>query len=209
MNVVFDFLLRNPSDCIVLFDEPELHLHPELSYKLLQTLRTAGVIARIFEPMELAESWLRDPVLVKEKLLEIARSRLSHTVALIVAANFREVVGNVNFLPKDCHCKTLEQLCLLLCECAGRETTRVGNALMPDQIRAFTEQTYAELERSLTDEGWKRLIPDRPILNIFCSSSVANLDFGRFKIAYLRAAADATNPPFAEIESLFEGFASH
>ena len=39
---MFDFLLRNPSDCIVIFDEPELHLHPELSYKLLQTLRTVG-----------------------------------------------------------------------------------------------------------------------------------------------------------------------
>jgi len=43
VNIVFDFLLRNPEDCIVFFDEPELHLHPELSYKLLQTLRTVGV----------------------------------------------------------------------------------------------------------------------------------------------------------------------
>ncbi|MGJ5135435.1 AAA family ATPase [Bradyrhizobium oligotrophicum] len=42
VNIVFDFLLRNPSDCIVVFDEPELHLHPELSYRLIQTLRAAG-----------------------------------------------------------------------------------------------------------------------------------------------------------------------
>jgi predicted ATPase len=42
VNIVFDFLLRHPSDCIVFFDEPELHLHPELSYKLLQTLRSVG-----------------------------------------------------------------------------------------------------------------------------------------------------------------------
>ena len=42
VNIVFDFLLRNPEDSIVLFDEPELHLHPELSYRLLQTLRTVG-----------------------------------------------------------------------------------------------------------------------------------------------------------------------
>jgi energy-coupling factor transporter ATP-binding protein EcfA2 len=42
LNIVFDFLLRNPEDCIVIFDEPELHLHPELSYKLIQTLRTVG-----------------------------------------------------------------------------------------------------------------------------------------------------------------------
>lgn len=42
VNIVFDFLLRTPSDNIVIFDEPELHLHPELSYKLLQTLSTIG-----------------------------------------------------------------------------------------------------------------------------------------------------------------------
>lgn len=42
VNIVFDFILRNPSDCIVVFDEPELHLHPELSYKLLQTLSAVG-----------------------------------------------------------------------------------------------------------------------------------------------------------------------
>lgn len=42
VNIVFDFILRTSSDCIVFFDEPELHLHPELSYKLLQALRTAG-----------------------------------------------------------------------------------------------------------------------------------------------------------------------
>jgi AAA domain, putative AbiEii toxin, Type IV TA system len=38
----FDFLSRAPSDCVVIFDEPELHLHPELSYRLLQTLRRTG-----------------------------------------------------------------------------------------------------------------------------------------------------------------------
>ena len=42
INIIFDFLLRSPNDCIVIFDEPELHLHPELSFKLLQALRTVG-----------------------------------------------------------------------------------------------------------------------------------------------------------------------
>jgi len=42
VNIVFDFILRAPRNCIVLFDEPELHLHPELSYKLLQTLAGLG-----------------------------------------------------------------------------------------------------------------------------------------------------------------------
>lgn len=42
VTVVFDFLLRDPQDCIIVFDEPELHLHPELSYRLLRTLRDVG-----------------------------------------------------------------------------------------------------------------------------------------------------------------------
>lgn len=42
LNISFDFLLRSPSHCIVFFDEPELHLHPELSYRLLNTMRSIG-----------------------------------------------------------------------------------------------------------------------------------------------------------------------
>lgn len=39
---VFDLLLHEPSDCIVFFDEPEMHLHPELSFRLLRTLQSVG-----------------------------------------------------------------------------------------------------------------------------------------------------------------------
>ena len=42
INIAFDFLLRRPRDCVVVFDEPELHLHPELSYKLVQVLQRIG-----------------------------------------------------------------------------------------------------------------------------------------------------------------------
>lgn len=39
---VFDLLLHKPSDCIIFFDEPEMHLHPELSFRLLRTLKSVG-----------------------------------------------------------------------------------------------------------------------------------------------------------------------
>ncbi len=42
LSIAFDFILRNPSHCIVFFDEPELHLHPELLYRLIMTLRSVG-----------------------------------------------------------------------------------------------------------------------------------------------------------------------
>ena len=42
LGIAFDFILRNPSHCIIFFDEPELHLHPELLSRLIMTLRSAG-----------------------------------------------------------------------------------------------------------------------------------------------------------------------
>ena len=48
LNIAFDFILRKPSHCIVFFDEPELHLHPELSSKLLSVLRTIGEHNQLF-----------------------------------------------------------------------------------------------------------------------------------------------------------------
>ena len=42
LSIAFDFILRNPSHCIVFFDEPELHLHPELLSRLIMTLRGVG-----------------------------------------------------------------------------------------------------------------------------------------------------------------------
>ena len=48
VNLAFDFLLRRPQDCIIFFDEPELHLHPELSFRLIRTLQDAGVRNQFF-----------------------------------------------------------------------------------------------------------------------------------------------------------------
>ncbi len=42
LTITFDFILRQPSHCVVFFDEPELHLHPELLARLITTLRTVG-----------------------------------------------------------------------------------------------------------------------------------------------------------------------
>lgn len=40
--LAFDILLQKPSDSVVLIDEPELHLHPELSFRLLKVLSSIG-----------------------------------------------------------------------------------------------------------------------------------------------------------------------
>lgn len=42
LSISFDLLLRKPSDCVIIFDEPELHLHPELLSRLMVTLQSIG-----------------------------------------------------------------------------------------------------------------------------------------------------------------------
>jgi hypothetical protein len=66
LNITFDFLLRNPSDCIVFFDEPEVHLHPELLIKMVSTLRSIGKNNQFFffsHSPDLVSSSLEDSVI--------------------------------------------------------------------------------------------------------------------------------------------------
>jgi hypothetical protein len=306
VNVVFDFLLRNPTDCIVVFDEPELHLHPELSYKLIQTLKNSGfrnqflfcthsadiisasldnsvvfispakdstnnqaivvseedethralklvgqsigivalgkkivliegehgsldkqtygailknkfpnlvlvpsggrgliqsfsfladevlekslwgvqffmlcdrdavpatkiateleakslgklrllgryhlenyfleeaVIAEIFADFEAETSWRRSQDQIRARLLEIAREQLSYAAALIVSAVFRERVGNLSIMPKDCNGKSAEELVKILLDATSRERTRIESTIDSKEIEEYTVET--------------------------------------------------------------------
>lgn len=71
LRLAFDFLLRNPSDCIVFIDEPELHLHPELLRRLISSLRSIGNNNQIFlvsHSPEIISSSLEDTVIfIKSK----------------------------------------------------------------------------------------------------------------------------------------------
>ncbi|MGV3612241.1 MAG: AAA family ATPase [Fluviicola sp.] len=40
--LTFDILTQHPSDCIILIDEPEVHLHPELTFRLIKALKSIG-----------------------------------------------------------------------------------------------------------------------------------------------------------------------
>jgi energy-coupling factor transporter ATP-binding protein EcfA2 len=42
VTICFDMILRKPSDCIIVFDEPEMHLHPELLTRMINTLKSVG-----------------------------------------------------------------------------------------------------------------------------------------------------------------------
>jgi len=372
VNVVFDFLLRSPTDCVVFFDEPELHLHPELSYKLLQTLQnvagrnqfiycthspdiisasldqsvifigpageenknqaipvrsdddtnealkllgqSVGIIAlgkklvlvegdhasldkqlygsiigekypelvlvpskgrdviasfsvvnenvlsrslwgveffmlcdrdavppntdverleaesngrlrvlrryhlenylldpvvlsSVFVDLEPDDSWLHDPKQVEAKLIDIARTRLSYTTALYVSSELRQLAGNVNVMPRDCHEKTEEQLNALILEQATSELARVGHVLNSDDVSDSISRTWRTLEASLGQASWIALFPGKQIFNIFAAETT--LGVPRLKRAYLRSALAEYPETFQDLDATFRAFANH
>jgi energy-coupling factor transporter ATP-binding protein EcfA2 len=373
VNIVFDFILRSPSDSIVVFDEPELHLHPELSYKLLQTLKSAGtnnqfvlcthspdiitasldssvvfisppknnsdnqairvteddsthralkllgqsigiislgkkivliegtnssldkqvygsilrdrfpnlvlvpgggkgilksfdtvqrevlektiwgveffmlcdrdavplfksseemkkltgervevlrryhlenyfldenVLAGVFSHMEPEGSPLRSPASIRATLLEIARTHASYAVALTVALHLREMVGNIDVMPKECNGKSPEELVAMFISRSGLESARVSGELDPGQIEKMIRERFQGLVDSLerdTDD-WKFLIPGKPVFNTFAGKS--KMDAPRLKTLFIREAYAQNSGTFDDIFSIFQKFAS-
>jgi len=370
-NIVFDFILRSPSDCVVIFDEPELHLHPELSYKLIQTLTGIGennqfifcthspdiitaslehsvvfigpplsegqnqaipvseddetnqalkllgqsvgiialgkkivliegthasldkltygailkesfpdlvlvpcggkglirsfstlveevldksiwgveffmlcdgdtiplsldksaltklskgrlsvldryhlenyfleedILARVFASLELESSWLRTPASIRKVLKDIAKDMISYTVALYTSAHFREEVGNIDLMPRECNGKSAEHLKSIICSKATTEETRINQTIDSKNIAKFIDDIMKRMEDSIekdTDD-WKKLIPGKSILNIF--SSKAGMQVGMLKRAYIAEAMKSDPNPFNEIIQIFERF---
>ncbi len=370
VNIVFDFLLRSPSDCIVFFDEPELHLHPELSYKLIQTLKSIGqrnqfvlcthspdiitasldnsvvfiapfkaegvnqaipvreddetnealkrlgqsigiialgkklvliegavssldkqtygailrdrfpslvlvpsggrsvitsfellhkqvldktiwgvdffmlcdrdavppsrdstqivsarlkvlsryhienyfldeeVLAMVFESMEPDDSWLRSPQEIRKVLKEIARMQIAYAAALTTSSYFREQVGNLNIMAKDCHAMSIDDLVKQLVTRGVEEQSRIASSLQSEAVESYARTIARKLQDSLdqdTDE-WKALIPGKQLLNMFANR--AKLDPARLKTAYIRKAEKWPVNPFQEVIDVFSSFAS-
>jgi Cdc6-like AAA superfamily ATPase len=371
INIVFDFILRNPSDCIVIFDEPELHLHPELSYKLIRTLTGIGennqfifcthspdiitasleysvvfigpplsegqnqaipvseddetnqalkllghsvgiialgkkivliegthasldkqtygailrdrfpdlvlvpsgskglilsfstlvkevldksiwgveffmvcdgdtvplshdnsaiteatkgrlivldryhlenyfleedILARIFSPFVPEDSWLKTPASIRSTLKDIAKEMTSYTVALYTSAHFRDEVGNISLMPKDCNGKSVEQLKSIICSQATNEKTRVGKTIDSTNISKFIDYIMRQINDSIDKDTdhWKKLIPGKSILNIF--SSRAGMPVGMLKQAYIAEAMKSDPNPFDDIIHVFQRF---
>ncbi|MEW6739310.1 MAG: AAA family ATPase [Nitrospirota bacterium] len=373
VNIAFDFILRNPSDCIVFFDEPELHLHPELSYKLLQTLRSIGsnnqfilsthspdiitasldnsvifiaasteqennqaivvkeddetnqalkslgqsigiialgkkivliegsstsldkqvygmiikdrfpnlvlvpsggktaitsfstladnvlertiwgveffmlcdrdalspsslkelkqtnngrlrvlgrhhlenyfmdedIWAKVFSCMEPDGSLLRSPTEIKNKFKEIASEMISYAAALTVSSCFREQVGKLDIMPKDCYGKNEEQLIELLSKKSSVEKVRINGILDSEKVVIAIREAVSLLNKSLTEDSddWKSLIPGKQLLNIFASKVKMNV--GRLKLLYLKESEKQEYNPFDEIVKIFSEFNSY
>lgn len=164
------------------------------------------IIASVFEDLEPPASWLRNPLAIRDRLLSIARMHVPYATALVASAALRAQVGNIDVMPNGLTGVPLSELVTKFLRLADGETSRVARELEPEVVRAKVEDIFAQLSDSLEsrDNAWKTLIPGRPVLNTFASTT--GLAPARLKNAYIRAATIGPFRPFDEIVEIFAQF---
>jgi len=175
-------------------------------YHLENYFLDENVLSAIFKEMESPESWLCDPLQIRNKLREIARSRISYASALITAKMFRDRVGNLDIMPKDCHSKTIEELTTKMLERRNDEQARITTGMEEEQLKSYVGTTYSTLLASVEadNEVWKKDIPGKQIFKIFCGE--AKIQEGRLKTLYIKKAEEMNMNPFQEIIDIFNKF---
>jgi predicted ATP-dependent endonuclease of OLD family len=103
--VIFDLYTQNPSNCIILIDEPELHLHPELTFRFLNTLSIVGERNQFFlfthsvdiigSSLENGVYFLRqkDIIATGNQVVKIDKENLPRIEAI---PNLRETIGMIS-----------------------------------------------------------------------------------------------------------------
>jgi hypothetical protein len=192
VNIVFDFLLRGPADCVVVFDEPELHLHPELSYKLLQTLSNIGsrnqflfsthspeIISASLENTVVFVTPPRGPndnqaiVVHRDDQTHHALQTLGQSIGVIsLGKRIVLVEGEEASLDKQTYGAILRNKFseFILVPAGGKDT-----------IRSFSEVRDNILNRTIWGVGFY-LLCDRDAANILGAASVVNAQSGRIKL---------------------------
>lgn len=121
------------------------------------------VLAKVFESMEPESSWLRSPQEIRKVLREIARTQIAYAAALTTSSYFREQVGNLNIMAKDCHAMSIDGLVKQLVIRVTEEQSRIASSVQPGAVESYARTMAQKLQDSLdqdTDE-WKALIPGR------------------------------------------------
>ncbi len=165
------------------------------------------VWADAFSALE-SDSWLTDAAQIREALRQIALGFISYATALASSYEIRQHVGSVDLMPKNCHNLTLQETQDAVIACASAEQLRVDSALDQGTVRQIVQRNYEAIEKAVSDDNdeWKSLVPGKPLLGTFAGK--ANLQLGRAKTIYIRAAAESPQQPFQDIFDIFQTFAT-
>lgn len=175
-------------------------------YHLENYFLDENILSAIFSRMEPADSWLRDPNRVAERLQEIARTHASRATALMVAGEVRSRVGSVDIMPNAVHGCSQDELVDLFTQSATTERERIECSLAHENLEKLVRKKSAEVLSSLDshDHRWKRIIPGRAVFNTFAAET--KLGPARLKQMYIAEVEERGLSAFDEIVSIFADF---
>jgi energy-coupling factor transporter ATP-binding protein EcfA2 len=175
-------------------------------YHLENYFLDGDVLAACFATIEDDSSWLRKPLEIERVLRELAAQKIGYAVALRVAHSIRQQCGNVDIMPSGAHELDKEALVSAILERAAAERSRATEGLEVAGIEQLIRTTYDQFLGSITDgsQTWKSDVPGKPILKAFCSR--ANMQLGRLKNLYLKAAEANGSHTFDDLVDIFKKF---
>ncbi len=103
--LTFDILTQNPYDCLILIDEPEVHLHPELTFRLIKALKSIGERNQYFmfthSPDIIGSSFDSGIYFIRPKVRaptgnQVVRVDESNLDELKTIPNIRETIGMIS-----------------------------------------------------------------------------------------------------------------
>lgn len=161
-------------------------------------------ICRVFADQVDPESWLQDPMQIDNKLRSIARSQISYTVALAASRSLRLDAGNVSLMPRGAHGLDMSDLQSLFEDRAAEERQRLSSAIDVGRVRETVARFWEEIEAGFESGEWRSTIPGRQVIKRFCSE--AQMDFGRFKLSYIKNAMRSDQTIFSDIHDILRDF---
>jgi hypothetical protein len=136
------------------------------------------VWAKVFEHLALPENdSLRDPKAIRQVMRDFARDQISYAAALKVSNHFRQMVGNIDIMPKGVNNLSVEDLCAVMETDRSAESSRCGSSLDKTTLERLVREEFLRLTTALDkdDESWKSLIPGRPIVKRFSAHAKQRL----------------------------------
>jgi hypothetical protein len=112
-------------------------------YHLENYFLDESVLAAVFLRMEPSGSQLASKVGVRSMLMDIAKQHASYAVALAASSQIRELVGNVDLMPRDCNGKDAGELTDLIAAKSTTEGARVSAVLDKGNIGQIVNDHYA------------------------------------------------------------------
>lgn len=177
-------------------------------YHLENYFLDESVLAAVFARMEPDNSWLRDPQQIATRMRDIAGNQASYAVALMVSAEIRQRVGNVDVMPSGVHSVAGDDLVRSFQAAVSTERSRITAPLEASVVSNLVRDTEATVRASIesSDAMWKRLIPGRPVFNTFASQ--VQMKPGRLRQLYLAEVEARGFDAFADIIAIFEQFSA-